>query len=334
MAVVLVHARGEVWETYGLLEDNSKNIFTFILYSIFSLGFAGVIVFFVLSGFLVGGRTSERILYKTADIKQYVIDRGVRIGLPLIGSLALIVIVDVWLDKQVDWGMLTGNLFALQGIFVGDAGGVFWTLSYEMWFYILFAGLILLLVNHKYIGVMVLAVALSAFTALNTYLLLVLLMGIMSYYLARTTLYSSNIILYISSLLFVLSVCGVMLASDSKAFDMSIFKFLNKDVLTIMTGFSAALFIADVVKRIPASEAQKAMDKVGSKLAVFSYSLYLTHWQVLRVINYYWGRSTSIDGMAMIKMVCTIIICIVFAYVFYVLTERNTAVVKGWFKKK
>ncbi len=120
------------------------------------------------------------------------------------------------------------------------------------------------------------------------------------------------------------------LASDSKAIDTSAFAFLNKDVIVIIIGGSAALFISDIVKRKPKTKAIKILDSIGTKLAVFSYSLYLTHWQVLRVINHYFGRSKVLDEYAILKLVLTIIVCLLFAYLFYWITERNTSAVKKW----
>ncbi len=193
MCVVLVHARGEVWETYSLLDDGSKGIATQITYAALSLGYAGVIVFFVLSGFLVGGRTIDNILNSKANIHKYIIDRSVRIGLPLIGSIALIFVVNLWLGKPTNYITLLGNLFGLQGIFVDDAGGVFWTLSYEIWFYILIGGLILFCSKQKICGSIVITIAVCSFTALDTFLLFILVLGIMSYFLAQTNKQTSVI---------------------------------------------------------------------------------------------------------------------------------------------
>ena len=329
LAVVFVHARGEVWETYSLLEPSSQNTFTYILYAILSQGFTGVIVFFVLSGFLVGGRTCEKIYNKTADAKQYAVDRIVRIGLPLMGSILLIIIVDFVLGKSSDFVMLAGNVFALQGIFVRDAGGVFWTLSYEMWFYCLIFALILLCNNKKaLLGGGVLLLSFAAFTALQTHYLLILICGIFSYYLARTRQQKSNVVMIVSLIGFFISVLGKMLSVTSNSFDMSRFGFINGNVMTVLIGGFAALFISDVVLRKPKASLAVCIDKVGSKLAVFSYSLYLTHWQVLRVVNHFIGRTSTIDATALFKYAVTILICVVFAYLFYLLTEKHTAVVK------
>ena len=119
-----------------------------------------------------------------------------------------------------------------------------------------------------------------------------------------------------------------MLSVTSNSFDMSRFGFINGNVMTVLIGGFAALFISDVVLRKPKGSLAVCIDKVGSKLAVFSYSLYLTHWQVLRVVDHFIGRSSTIDAKALFKYAVTILICVVFAYLFYLLTEKHTAVVK------
>ncbi len=329
LCVVLVHVRGQVWETYSLLNPESQNIITTLFYALFSLGFIGVLVFFVLSGFLVGGITLKRTFKNNISFKKYVLDRSVRIGLPLIGSIILIIFVDLFLGNNSDYPTLVGNLFALQGIFVDDAGGVFWTLSYEIWFYILIGGIVLLCSKHQYIGCILIALSLCAFTTLKTYMLLILFCGILSYYLTITIQHRSKIIIYGSATCFCIATILILLVNDSLAFDKSLFQsFLNEDILCIIIGISSALFISNVVKTSPKTKCAMIIDNIGSKLALFSYSLYLTHWQVLRIVNHYFGRSATLDAIAIFKFIITVAVCILFAYIFYWITERNTTKVK------
>lgn len=172
--------------TYSELPAESQNIITQFFYFINSFGFDAVIVFFVLSGFLVGGKNISRLHHNEGiSIKRYAVDRFFRIGVPLVSSLILIIVVDLFVGKETNWIGLLGNFFALQGILVEDEGGVFWTLSYEVWFYILIGGLLLILrnTNRKIFGFILLAVSLAAFMALINYFLFILAFGILAYYL-------------------------------------------------------------------------------------------------------------------------------------------------------
>lgn len=334
--VVTVHTRGEVLETYSLLEENSQNLFTQLFYFVNSWGGIGVLVFFVLSGFLVGGRTAERILKGTADFYQYAIDRSVRIGLPLVGSLILIIIVNSFLGMPINWLKIIGNLFSLQGIFCGDVGGVFWTLSYEVWFYVLFASLILLL-RGKYnylsvIGLILFTMSLCAFVILDTYLLFVLLCGVMGYFLAKSDWKISKKGLFFLAFMFFALSSVTLISGPSRAHSYILSRYINTDIMKILIGLVSMLFISGII-RIKPSGVFGTIEKYGTVLAKFSYSLYLTHWQVLKIINHFFGRSTNIDGIAIGKFVLSVFSCIIFAYLFYLLTERNTTFVKNLLKR-
>lgn len=64
--VVAVHVRCEFFNTYSLLDHNSQNYFTQVFFFLNSFGGQAVIIFFVLSGFLVGGK----ILSESFQSKQ------------------------------------------------------------------------------------------------------------------------------------------------------------------------------------------------------------------------------------------------------------------------
>jgi len=86
-AVMACHFRGAFFVEYTLLPVSQQNPVVFVFYAITRLGFEAVLIFFVLSGLLVGGRTIQRLSSGNFKIRAYVIDRAVRIMLPLISSL-------------------------------------------------------------------------------------------------------------------------------------------------------------------------------------------------------------------------------------------------------
>ena len=63
----------------------------FAFYSLTRLGNEAVLIFFVMSGFLVGGKRDRGCNKVSFDIKGYAIDRTVRIMLPLISALLLFI---------------------------------------------------------------------------------------------------------------------------------------------------------------------------------------------------------------------------------------------------
>lgn len=81
--VVLSHSRNTFFPAYGDLPIEQQNIFTMAFTLLCRMGHEAVIIFFVLSGFLVGGRGIERIKAGKMNVKSYGIDRFARIIPPL-----------------------------------------------------------------------------------------------------------------------------------------------------------------------------------------------------------------------------------------------------------
>lgn len=88
--VLAGHYRGACFETYSLLSADQQNISTILFFSITRLPHVAVLIFFVLSGFLVGGKAIERLENHSFKFNDYALDRFVRIMLPLVSALLLI----------------------------------------------------------------------------------------------------------------------------------------------------------------------------------------------------------------------------------------------------
>ena len=119
-----------------------------------------VVVFFVLSGFLVGGAVVKRRGQPTPWLRGYFIDRLVRIYVVFVPILALTWIVDAsgrawfananlydlpFLAGHFDPKLILPNVLSLQGLWVEPLGSnlPLWTLGMEVWFYLLFPLLLL-----------------------------------------------------------------------------------------------------------------------------------------------------------------------------------------------
>lgn len=119
-----------------------------------------VVVFFVLSGFLVGGAVVARRDEPRPWLRPYFIDRLTRIYVVLVPVLALTALLDGtgrrWfgdlglydmppLTDRYAPGLIVPNLLSLQGLWFDPLGSnvALWTLGMEVWFYVLFPLLLL-----------------------------------------------------------------------------------------------------------------------------------------------------------------------------------------------
>jgi peptidoglycan/LPS O-acetylase OafA/YrhL len=184
--VVISHLRSIAFANYDAVSNHALPIIA--LYFLCSLGHAAVIVFFVISGYLVGGRTLIRALRAPVSLIEFASHRIARIyvvlapalligyafdwiGLHLIDRTGLYTNQAPWhiwsLDYDVSsrltlWSLI-GNLFMLQTIAVEPLGsnGALWSLANEWWYYIVF-GLGLILLSARSLGVRCAALALEA----------------------------------------------------------------------------------------------------------------------------------------------------------------------------
>ena len=77
-AVVTCHFRGAFFVDYSSLPAEQQTPHVFSFFFINRLGFEAVLIFFVLSGMLVGGKSFIKIAEGSFKVRDYVIDRSVR----------------------------------------------------------------------------------------------------------------------------------------------------------------------------------------------------------------------------------------------------------------
>lgn len=109
---------------YGALAADDKGWFTALAFALSRLGHEAVVVFFVLSGYLVGGRSLQRAIEGRFDVPAYWLDRVTRVYVPLIPVLGLTALVVFIQGHQSSMVELLVNLAGLQG--AGWGGGVWW----------------------------------------------------------------------------------------------------------------------------------------------------------------------------------------------------------------
>lgn len=334
LLVVMVHVRCEFFMTYSKLNVDSQNYFTQVFYFLNSFGSQAVLIFFILSGFLVGGLNIEKALQCKFYIKDFIIDRSVRILLPLLGSLIIVFIIDLISNEYHSIGELFGNLLGLQGVIVNDAGGVFWTLSYEIWFYVLI-GCILYLLTHKSFnltGIALLLCSFIVFAQLNTYLLFFLIFGILTFFLSKLKIQKKIIIVCVVLSIIVgllINFCGRTNVKNRFTFDL-----ISSESLWLIFGVLISILISQLVNIKPHGILTK-INEYGTKMSVFSYSLYITHYQCCRIMHMIGVPQVNyVNATSILYFFIEVIVCIIFAYLFYLLTEKHTSKLKKIIKSK
>ena len=337
--VLLAHYRGAFFVEYRLLPENQKNILSTLFFFLTRLGEESVLIFFVMSGLLVGGRAIEKILNNKVDVAKYILDRSVRILLPLFASIVLVVIIDLIIGNRIPFLDILGSVLSFQGLFTDCySNAPLWSLAYEIWFYVIMAGIMLLLKGkkekNKLWGLVLVVLVLSFFTKLSTVYLFLWFIGAFVFFLSSFQGKRRSVVFLIFILLCFFMVLS-QLTSESKTSLPILFSKLDKDLIKICLGLTAAIFISAMKDIKPVTEIGIYVEKIGSKLAKFSYSLYLTHYPLMYLLLA-WGvpKSTELSLTSIMYFTLTISIAIVISYVMYFLAEKHTDSIKKYLSIK
>ena len=329
--VLICHTRNDFFVRYNELPDIQQNIVSFAFFFVGKLGYEAVIVFFVLSGFLVGGKGLERIHKHEFDVRSYAIDRIVRIGIPLVSAIVFGIIVMSIMNIDFSYFVAMGNLLSLQGIACEPFISPFWSLSYEVWFYIIL-GSIGMVFNGSKKGMVLFLICWLAFMKLAPYFLFMWFMGAFAYYLRPKK--RNNVVLYLSFIMLLFFTCLSLSTVDSKAIHIS-FK-MDRNIVDIFMAFSLCFFLQQIVLCVPKRNIFVCVERFFHPLANFSYTLYLTHRITLLLIfnSVFIKWSHNLDMKGIVLYILLLTTCMLTSWSIYYFTERKTSDVKRWIKGK
>ena len=332
-AVMASHFRGAFLEEYSLLPASQQNIFSFVFYTATRLGFESVLIFFVLSGMLVGGKSIDRIQNRTFKSRDYVIDRSVRILLPLIASLLLFLPIAHIMGISPSIWVWLGSLFSLQGIFTPPLFDTLWSLSYEVWFYIIMLGLALVVSKYSrtksLIGLGILFIGMLVFMKLKVEFLFIWIIGALTFVCYRNSRFRKNLFCC-SLLLSLILLAGLQLTSESHSGTTTSSEWA-RTIISIAFGLVFAIFLQQIIHLKPKSKVAFKCNDIGTKLAAFSYTLYLTHIPVMELLRYLGApKSPTLNLTSICLYAVWMIVAIAVAYIMYLLFEKNTPQVKKW----
>lgn len=329
--VMLSHARGLSFVDFGHLPAQQKTFPVFAFYAVSRLGHEAVMVFFVISGFWVAGPALERMQNRTFDPVKYAVDRATRIVIPLVFAVILTAAVFMWAEHKVpDISIFIGNMLGLNGVLVDTIkyNSALWSLSYEIWFYILM-GSIALIVRSRILSISVFTLSVLVFTKLGFNYLAIWLIG-GSAYLARASLRGGTIA-SIGAFIALVGGAGYQTQSETHAGQFLHVINASQSEILIALGVAASL---PYLLTIKSAQATSALRRVISSSADFSYSLYLTHLPVVGLMAILIPMSTEINIRTISALFMRMAIVVAVASIFHWLIERQSFRARPWLERK
>jgi peptidoglycan/LPS O-acetylase OafA/YrhL len=353
-AVMWDHARALLFVGYQDLQN--PNRFTKVLFFFTGFGHVAVMVFFVLSGFLISSAIVGRWVAGSWSWRDYAIDRLSRLYVVLVPGLLFGFLWDkggsylfasigfythaiegfglALVQNRITLGNFLGNLFFLQGILCPTFGsnGPLWSLANEFWYYVLFpvalaAGIAWAKKSMRAaIPFSILAVCVALFVGRDILLgFLVWLVGVVLVFAYSNCRFSKRpwLILYTLISSIVLSVCFT--AERTRHVPL-----LGND-LAIGVAFGLVLF---AVLQIEAGAENQLYRRIAHFLAGFSYSLYVLHFPFLLFLRYWLvpEQKWQPDLTHLFYAVIVGSAALIFAWLVSTLTEAKTPVVRHWLK--
>lgn len=348
LLVVLSHARPFFYENFSQLSPDVP-VLVKGFYLITSLGHPAVMVFFVLSGYLVAGSAYRSHAAGAWSWHNYLTSRLSRLWVVLVPCLFLTLGLDLigqywlgsgfyvgeypeyWSDPvaggQTGIAAFIGNIFFVQTILVPAFGsnGPLWSITYEFWYYILFPLAMLALLPGKsaksriidliLFGVIALAVGGKIMALFPVWLL-----GFVAWKLRE----SAVAILLRGRLWIGLPVVfGTMLLMlGLRAVQAE--GLLYDYILACMVALSLPVLEGPIFARGAT---------VAHQFSDMSYSLYLSHFPVLALLAAMQGNTRSTEIAADLPLfVAWLIIVFAVAIGIWAVFERNTNHVRNWLR--
>lgn len=305
-----------------------------------------VMVFFVLSGFVVTHSTRTR----RGSLRDYAIARGARI-VP-VAWLALLVgtacfgvaemagittTLELPKNKEITLTALLLPVVFLSEVPFGEGpvwNPPYWSLAYEVWFYILFAAAWFLRGPRRVFWVVLLALA------AGPRVLLLLPIWLFGSWLAVQRLERVSFPLALACLSFGVSLCAWAAINEDWGLDLlmqvtgksqEFLRFSERAITDIVYGVGVtACFIALAPLSRTVEPLLARIEKPVRWLAACSFSLYILHWPIVSLLVAMDLRA----GDSPIIFALIVLALIGLAHFFALKTEYRTAEVRAWIRKR
>jgi peptidoglycan/LPS O-acetylase OafA/YrhL len=325
LSVIAAHVRGASWVEYGALAASDRNLAVAAFFAITRVGHEAVMVFFVLSGLLVGGPLIERSMSGAFRIGDYALDRCVRIFLPLVPVCLLTVAINFAVfDLTAPLHQVLLNMIGLNGVLVPTLpnNGPLWSLAYEIWFYVLGGALAVAVTRRHPLAFTAVFAAVLVFSVLKAAYLLFWAVGAVMFFALRSR--RGALLAAVGGVGAVTGVILMQLASGSKSFVS----------IGLQPQFAEAVLCIGFALCLPAfcgARATRALIPIAPTVrfaSAVSYTVYLVHYPVNAALGTIMSRSAVFDAGAIGFFLARLAVCVAVALAFWWLFERNTDRVK------
>ena len=304
LQVAAAHVRAQFYPGLSTIADPSVGYQVLA----FGTGFAhqAVVIFFLLSGWLVGGSLMNKLDEPNAML-SYAIDRISRLWIVLVPAFVASLLVgmftgelDAWRagnaipDEYALWTFV-GNMFGLQDLAVPRYGGNFalWSLTYETWYYILFPLAVLMFARPGALAKAASAVAVAVIAwHLNAAILLYFSLWLMGAGFSRIHIRAGRNLKWAFAALFALVAAWFRVkGSNNILVEESYVQDLLYSLLFLILLCSLQSKVA------PASRITRRLGRIGTFFAEFSFSLYVIHVPLIFLLRHLNARQLGIDEL-------------------------------------
>jgi len=337
--VAAAHLRAEIFP--GLRDIPEPTLAYQFLAFVTGFAHQAVVIFFVISGWLVGGSLLNKLASaEDAPLRRYAIDRVSRLWTVLTPALLLMLAIG-GVVGEIDVGApdaapgnpysiatFIGNLAGLQTILVDNFGGNYalWSLANETWYYVQFP-LLLLAMNGEHRARQLLAatsvVVISAALpwALSIYFG-VWLLGVL-FSRVRIDCQPQIRALLAVSLLAAMLYFRIKGSND----DLNQWSFFQD----VLISFPLLALLASLQGRYAADSTSKRwLATIAGLLSEFSFTLYVTHIPLIRLLRHVMWQASGFTRLApdapLAYAVYAAMLAVLLgaAYLFYLLFEAQT----------
>lgn len=291
--VAAAHLRSELYPSLRTVADPSLWFKSFA----FATGFAhqAVLVFFVISGWLVGGSLLNK-MGQPGALTNYAIDRATRLWTVLIPTFGLTLVfglsTGILHPSGIDFSptnafsalAFAGNLFGLQDILLDEFGGNYalWSLANETWYYLLFPLLVVLVSARRAAPRLASAVALvAALVLLPTGITAYFAIWLLGVALSRVRIDCQPGLRWAWLLPLAALSAYFRLTGDNDRFDQT----------TLGMDFALSLMLLALLSSLqftpgPTSIFAQPLARIGKFFADFSFSLYVLHLPLIFLLKH------------------------------------------------